>query len=248
MFRALRRKIFEKLWVDNSAYACPKCGQSIELHFEKNITLKGPTVRPRCEISIPAGELLQLKPDPSVIPSHSFPLPAVTRIEKLAVSQNEFVYSIPASGNSGWALIPGGILTAINVLSTLHLLFTGTFKNFFSEGGMDRLFLFAVSWIVGLHILYAGLRSKFARHLLYLGTDQIRLNRELYGRTKKYSLSITDDTKVSKEVFYTQNYQPVYGIEISSGKKQKIRFGSTLNDIEKTWLCAEIQEHLRRRV
>lgn len=70
----------------------------------------------------------------------------------------------------------------------------------------------------------------------------VRLQRSLIWR-RNYDLPTTEIDRVKLAQFYERNYQPVYGIEIGAGHK-RIRFGSTLADPEKDWLCSEIRQYL----
>lgn len=48
--------------------------------------------------------------------------------------------------------------------------------------------------------------------------------------------------KVTEEVVYTRNYQPVYGIAMYFRYNRKIKFGTWLNEDERKWLIGEIYE------
>ena len=50
---------------------------------------------------------------------------------------------------------------------------------------------------------------------------------------------------VSQQVFYSQNYQPVYGVEIRNSEG-KLRFGTALGAEEKAWLVTEVRDVLGR--
>ena len=103
---------------------------------------------------------------------------------------------------------------------------------------------FAVFLLVGIRFAYAALRTRFASHLLYLSPEFIRIQRQLFGKSKNIDLVTSNVTTVHKAEFYRHDYQPVYGIEIKSNSG-KIRFGSILTEDEKNWLCWEIREFIK---
>jgi hypothetical protein len=96
---------------------------------------------------------------------------------------------------------------------------------------------------VGVVLLYAGLRSKYAIHLLIVDPHSVILGRSLFGRTKQRALARTTVRSVMKKVFYEQNYQPVYGVEVR-GDGGKLRFGTMLDEGEKDWLVCELRRAL----
>jgi len=99
---------------------------------------------------------------------------------------------------------------------------------------------FMLFWAVGLGLLYAGLRAKYAKHRIAVGAGEVKMTREMFGRAKTKALAWKDVTEVQKKEFYQQNYKPVYGIEIK-GKDGKLRFGSMLTEEEKGWLVADMR-------
>lgn len=97
--------------------------------------------------------------------------------------------------------------------------------------------------LVGFGMLYAGVRMSYSRHSLRLSATEFRYERRLFGRVTTKSLSPADIRSVRLVVFYSQNYEPVFGIEIQ-GSTQKIRFGSHMDSEEKAWLCQNLREAL----
>lgn len=60
------------------------------------------------------------------------------------------------------------------------------------------------------------------------------------GYTKK---GITKNLKkITENVMYTENYQPVYGVGLFFIEDKKITFGSTLKEEERKWLIGEFYE------
>jgi hypothetical protein len=205
-------------WTDFLTPAqCPACGHEVQLF--RDLTGR-------------AGDI----PPPAVTP----PQPDESRITRRDISPAERLYLLPASGNNGFlvfAVLWNGILLLI--LGMLLFGDSGTPRN--SSGTL--LFLSPL-FMVGVVLAYAAVRTKYAVHLLFLGPEFIRLQRQLFGRKKDHQLSTRNVTGVELREFYQQNYQPVHGIEIAAGRK-RIRFGSAMAPEEKHWLCAEIRDFLR---
>jgi hypothetical protein len=201
----------------NEQCACPKCGHTFTVRM-----------------------LLEKKSSASINPPGPFEQPAGTKIERRPVSDTELLFHIPRSGRSG-----GMMFFAIFWNAISWAVFAG-FAAGVLRGQAPLLPILFVSLFpaIGIGLLYAALRNKYAVHLLYLGPDRVRLQRQLFGRRKNYDLATSTVRHVRKVEFYQQNYQPVYGIEIL-GDGGKIRFGSILTDDEKNWLCWEIREFLR---
>ncbi|MFK7851025.1 MAG: hypothetical protein AB8D78_08615 [Akkermansiaceae bacterium] len=112
------------------------------------------------------------------------------------------------------------------------------------EGNMPEWAIipfFGIFWAVGLGTLYVAIRNKYMCYRLSVGGGEVTLRKEMFGRTKDRSLDLSSIKSVSKQVFYSQNYTPVYGIEIR-GADGKLRFGTVLSDEEKAWLVSEVKE------
>ncbi|WAC18342.1 hypothetical protein OVA24_13975 [Luteolibacter sp. SL250] len=95
-------------------------------------------------------------------------------------------------------------------------------------------------WIIGLGVLYLGLRAQFAQYLLTVDGSMIALRREMFGRVSEKSIALDEVVRIVQKEFYQKNYQSVFGIEIE-GKRSKLRFGSMLEDDEKAWLVADLR-------
>jgi len=213
---------------------CPKCGRKPAMAPVDMDTLL------RCGScgfdALPA----EWRPDTSAIPTvHPDEVPAGTRIRREGTAPGECVWHIPASGKFGFFLFFGLFWTAITAAVSGAFLFGG------SKGGPESQpwFLypfFAIFWAIGLGMLYAALRNKYARHRITVTRDLVTLRREMFGRVKEKSLVTTQVGSVAQVEFYQQNYQPVYGVEIR-GKGGKLRFGTTLREEEKAWLVADIK-------
>jgi len=110
-------------------------------------------------------------------------------------------------------------------------------RNFF-----DKLLypFFAIFWEVGIGLLYAAVRNKYASHRISVTRALVTLRREMFGKAKDKSMVTSQVTSVAQVDFYQQNYKPIHGVEIR-GQAGKLRFGSTLQDEENAWLVADIK-------
>jgi hypothetical protein len=213
---------------------CPKCGQKPAKAPVDVDTLL------HCDScgtdSLPA----EWKPDPTGVPTaNPDQIPAGTRIQREETATGDCVWHIPASGKFGFFLFFGLLWTTITAVVSGGFLFSTP------APGQDPKpwFLypfFAIFWAVGLGTLYVAVRNKYARHRITVTRDLVTLRREMFGRVKEKSLVTSQVNSVAQIVFYQQNYQPVYGVEIR-GLDGKLRFGSTLREDEKAWLVADIK-------
>jgi hypothetical protein len=235
---------------------CPECGARVvpppplpDLPWETVV---------RCENGCGwAGSffhILKLRNQPATVPGGlartrntasgglaSLPLPEGSRI--VHGGGVEEIWSLPASGKSGGFLWMGVLWMLISVPVAVML-----WKR--RLGGDEIVWeivsrcIFGIGFpLIGLSLIYWGLRAKYARHWLTLDSEYVRLERELFGRRKKKALRRPTLTKVEQKEFYSKNYQPVYGIEIR-GADGKLRFGSTLTNEEKAWLEHDVRRAL----
>ena len=231
-----------KLWANQiREFTCPKCGAKFApfkdgppQSFEAQI------VCPSCGFSAPMQMAAKIESEAKANPTGPFEKPAQTKIERKPVSDTEVVFYIPASGRWGGMLFFAIFWNAISWIIFLAFLLGG-------KSSHAPLFAMAVTSLfplIGIGLAYITLRARFAVHLLYLGPDRIRLQRQLLGRKKNFDLATPRVVSVRKVEFYQQNYQPVYGVEIKS-PDGKIRFGSILTDDEKNWLRWDIRDFVK---
>lgn len=203
----------------DAVVTCPACGRSAPLvQFVKTTsTASDPT--PRAPVARPPG----------------------TRIEAVQGPDGGMVLQIPASGRWGIFLFFGLFWNAI--AWTMFVVLAGSVMR-----GAERwpvLMFAAIFPMVGIGLAWAALNHRFASGMLYLGPARVRFQKKLFrpGRARDLSTDAIDAVELA--VFYTQNYQPVHGIEIRAGS-HRIRFGSVLEAEEKRWLCWTIREVLSR--
>jgi hypothetical protein len=171
--------------------------------------------------------------------------PAGTKIRRESLGSETVIWHIPAVGKFGFFMF----------FSVFWLIITGIVSGGFLfafltggkiEGNMPGWVIipfFGIFWAVGLGMLYAAFRQKYMRQSVTFGSDQITLQKILFGKTSEKSLLRSSISSVSQKEFYQQNYKPIYGIEIR-GSDGKIRFGSALTAEEKIWLVTDFNRVL----
>ena len=151
-------------------------------------------------------------------------------------------WHIPAGGKGGCFLLFAGIWLFLTTFVGVPMIFGFIIDPTKRQGdipGWAIIPFLSLFWIIGLGILYLGLRAQFAQHLLTVDGEAVTLRRELFGRVSEKVITLGEVVMVAQKEFYQQNYKPVFGIEIK-GKRSKIRFGSTLEDEERAWLVADL--------
>ncbi|MBK1814594.1 hypothetical protein JIN84_03145 [Luteolibacter yonseiensis] len=175
--------------------------------------------------------------------------PPESKIARDTDASGGVAWQIPASGSSGGLLFFGIAWSAITAVVSGGFLITILSGNKIEGGDIPQWWLipfFTVFWLVGLGMLYAGFRSKYARHRITAGNGRLTLRRELFGRSSEKSLPLESIRSIEQVQFYQQNYEPVFGIEIRA-EKGKLRFGSALTDAEKSWMAADLRRVLLKQ-
>lgn len=113
--------------------------------------------------------------------------PAGSKVSRVELGPGVVAWEVPPTGKSGGLLI----------FATMWLLLIGLFTAVaavpaFGEVGSSKwlLFLFLVPfWVVGIGMLYGGLRAKYAQHFIAVDADTVKMSRVLSAaRTGKASL------------------------------------------------------------
>jgi predicted RNA-binding Zn-ribbon protein involved in translation (DUF1610 family) len=230
------------------AVPCPKCGTKFkpfpEGGFSHVSQIMGRFPCPKCGHRFAIGEDAKSRnQDARFNPPGPFSKPANSRIERTTPSEHELLFYLPAAGTGGFFFVFGGIWSALMLPLCYFLVIR--------DGGAGqpppplgmKIFI-SVFAAVGLGMIYAALRQKFASHLLYLSSELVRMQRLLLIRST-YDLKPADVLHVKLVEAYSNNNRKVYGLEIGAGLRL-IRFGSALRDDEKQWLAWEIRDFLRR--
>jgi hypothetical protein len=157
---------------------------------------------------------------------------------------------IPASGKGCFFLFFASIWLFITAMVTMPMIFSLISDPTKRNGeipGWGLIAFLSLFWIIGLGVLYLGLRGRYARHLLTVDGTVIKMSREMFGRVSEKTIALDEVVRVTQKEFYQKNYQPVFGIEIE-GKRSKLRFGSALEDDEKAWLVADLRRAVAQPV
>lgn len=184
----------------------------------------------------------KVSPDESLVKGHTThpdQCPAGTRIQREGSVAGECVWHVPAKGKYGNFLFVGLFWTLITAVVTRSILFNPVPPLWFGYP------LIIVFWAISFGCLYIGVRNKYARHRIAVTQEIVTLRREMLGMVKVKSLATRDVQSVEQTIFYHQNYQPVYGVEIRA-RKGKLRFGSMLEAAEKAWLVEDIKRAVFR--
>jgi hypothetical protein len=241
MFGALKKKLLAAIKAAAMERPCPNCGQKFKPFADRELTswsdLKQPCTCPKCGHSSTFEELAQSAVDQKVNPKGPFARPLESCIERRQPASHELAFYIPPHGRWGIWLF-GAFLW--NLISwTIFLGFLG--RPEFPPLAVVMASLFV---IIGLGLIFVALRHRYGSTLVELTPETIRLRRGLFGIRRDYEVRTSEVHHISKTVFYTQSYLPVYGIEIKTSRR-RLRFGSSLTEDEKNWLRWEIQEFVR---
>lgn len=244
MLSSLKKRLLALAQSTVREVECPKCKHRFRPFADREIEsfaeFSKPCRCPKCGTEFPFSTASKTPQDGDASLDGPFEQPAESRIERRAVSDRELLFYIPASGR--WdGLLPFAILW--NLITVI--LFGAFFYVALFRGGPVTPVLFGALFLaIGITLAYLAIRTRFATHLIFLEPETVRMQRAVFRR-KTYKLPTDQLIHVKKAVFYTQNYKPVFGIEISAGESGRIRFGTALSDAEKNWLCWEIREFLR---
>lgn len=244
MFGALKKKLLAAAKAAAMERPCPNCGQKFKPFSDREFTswsdFNQPCTCPKCGHAYTIEELARKPEDQEANPKGPFARPHESLIECRQPAPHQLTFYIPPRGRWGiwlflaifWNFISWPIF-----LGFLASIGTPQFK-------LQPLLVTSVFVIGGLLLIIVALRHRYGSTTLELTPETIRLQRGLFGTRRNYEVLTAEVRSVSKTVFYTQNYQPVYGIQIEAFRR-RLRFGSALSDDEKNWFCWEIQEFVR---
>lgn len=236
MFKKIGDKIMLAAAAKNGL-VCPNCGNKANAHPQRASDI---LTCSSCGTKASVAEWSTGGSSPTV---RTDTPPATTRIRKEGDGFGGLVWHIPASGKFGFFLIFAIFWLSITIIVSGAFLFA-ILGGEEIDGDMPEWVLipfFSIFYIIGFGMLYAAFRQKFMKHRLTVSGGEVRLRKELFGRSREKKLASGTVKSITQEVFYRQNYTPVYGIQIK-GENGKIRFGSMLREDEKAWLTADINE------
>jgi hypothetical protein len=144
---------------------------------------------------------------------------------------------------------PGGFRSALFFLlfSTFWNAISWTiFLSMLNQEGMDWFeILFILPFLlIGLGTFFVSLYQWRGRFYLYMDHHQAIGVWTVFGLKYKKIIAVEDIATVTQHVAYSKNYQPVYGVCISTNKNKKMIFGTTLSEDERFWIIGEINYFL----
>ena len=235
MFKKIGDKLMQA--AAEGGMVCPDCGHKMAatLHSYSDII-----TCVSCGAKASAAEwtsTVKLSPARADLP------PATTAIRKQGDGLGGVVWDIPANGKFGFFMLFAAFWLGITITLSLSFLFAilggGEIK-----GNMPVWILipfFSIFYLIGFGVLYVAIREKFMKQRLSVSGGEVTLRKELFGKISEKKLASGTVKAITQVVFYSQNYTPVFGIQIKA-EGGKLRFGSKLTDEEKAWLVADIHE------
>jgi hypothetical protein len=244
VFRALNKKLLAVAKTAAMERPCPNCGKKFKPFADREFTswsdFNQPSACPKCGHAYTIEELARSPDDAKANPRGPFARPFESRIERRQPAPHQLEFHIPPHGRWGAWLF---IAIVWNLIAWPN--FFGLVATIGTPAFQPQPFMWLSLFVItGLGLIYVALRQRYGSTLLELTPGTMRLQRTLFGASRSHDVYTAEVRNVSKVLFYTKNYQPVYGIEIKTMRRQ-LRFGSALTEDEKNWLCWEIQEFVR---
>lgn len=224
---------------------CPRCSKTVGPASVDvtSVEVDCPFCKTRSPLTIETARAATPEEEERGGPLAPVPRPAKTKIVLDRPGAGRMVVFIPPHGLRGNPL--GMFIFA--VIWTLFSLGMGVGFGFATlaskEGARAAVFpvLFCLLFVsIGLGMLYFALRGAFSKKFLYIEPERIFLRTIFFGRTKDAESPRTSDLCAELTVAYSQNDVPVYRVQIGSA----IKFGSELDDAEKSWLVNEVNRFM----
>ncbi|GAA5497380.1 hypothetical protein Rhal01_03574 [Rubritalea halochordaticola] len=153
---------------------------------------------------------------------------------------------IPAKKGVGFLMVFGAIWLSFTLFMSLMFIFGDPVDSNTGEPASKWTILFFVPfWLVGIGVLYAGLRMRYTEVMVLADEHRVRMMKRFFSKVKETTLEIEQVDFVSLKESYRSNDRPVYAVSISEKEGGKgLSFGSELSDDEKRWLVSSIQQVL----
>lgn len=170
--------------------------------------------------------------------------PAGSAIRVHAADENRLVLDIPpgkqAAGIGCFAIIWNGFMTVFTAAMTAALL-NGKNKDF----GFAPLAILSVFWLVGVGFIYAWVKLRFERCLLFVEHDRAVLRKILLGRQKQTELELDPLSRAELTESYRENERPVYRVTIVGAGEKRMHFGTSLDQSDKDWCVDAVNSLLQ---
>lgn len=158
------------------------------------------------------------------------PKPYYSKVDVIK-KRGETSFVIPSSG---WTETNVFFLTIVLMLNVV------TWSAFFSQTTPNVIVLplffgAVISLVLFLFMLYGNTT-------ITVNSSQLMVKRSLagLGYTRTRNTKMLD--RITEDVVYSKNYQPVYGVGLYFKDKGKIKFGSNLKEEERKWIIGELYE------
>lgn len=219
------------------ALACPGCG--VDVRGEAVNVALDTACCPRCgEAFVPSAVL---HGDGLSRPEHpSEPPPG---LEVMRFSGGGIQVSIPRAGFSGRSL---GMVFFAAFWNLISWVVFGSFIRIGMEGApVFVLPLVSIFPLIGVVLAVAAVWMVFGTAIVEMDRRGLVIIQQLFGWKRRVDVPLEQIDRIDEQSVYTQNDQPVLGVAVHFGKRQR-KFGSTLTDVGREWLVAEMNSVLRR--
>lgn len=235
-----------------STQNCPLCGNKFGPGARLERRANGHVIEIICGSCGKSTDMSSLRQGGQPVPEEDCPddpapEPPAAKLRHFRTADGAFGMDIPRSGKSG-CLLPFALVW-LGFCSFIFL--APVLMENKPEGETPGPLFFgifaAVFLAAGVGLLIAAIRMKYTRHRLFVSRDRLLYQSELFGRRKTIQMACDAVADLGQKVFYTQNYQPVRGIEIRDSGGKTIRFGAHLDPDVKRWMVFQLREELRAR-
>ncbi len=170
--------------------------------------------------------------------------PPGTKITHFQTADGDLGLDIPRTGKSGGLLFFAAFWLLISL--PLFLIFASVAVKQ-GGGAIGGGLLASIFPVVGFGMLYFGMRMKYSQHRIFVDPTRLVYQTEFFNSKKVHQFDVASIRSVMQKVFYTQNYQPVYGIEIVGNDNKTLKFGTQISPEEKRWIVWLLREALAAR-
>lgn len=161
-----------------------------------------------------------------------------------AADESRLVLDIPpgkqAAGIGCFALLWNGFMAVFTTLLTVSLV-NGKAQDF----GFAPLAILSVFWLVGVGFIYAWVKLKFERCLLFVERDRAVLRKILLGRQKQTELELDPASRAELTESYRENERPVYRVTLVGAGEKRMHFGTSLDQSDKDWCVDAVNSLLQ---
>jgi hypothetical protein len=173
------------------------------------------------------------------------PLPAGSMIGIYPTEANQLALRIPP-GNPSASL--GYTTIAWNgFMATFTIVMGLSFQNDLAK---DYGMLIGLFWLVGAGLVFAWIKLRFERCLIYVNRERAVLRKMLFGRQQQLEAELDESSRAELTVSYRNgdDDRPVYRVSIVGADGGRMHFGASLDERDKAWCVDAINTVLRPQV